>query len=25
VFAGLQPVLPKPPAAPATDPAGVGT
>jgi dTMP kinase len=25
VFAGLRPVLPKPPAAPATDPAGVGT
>jgi dTMP kinase len=25
VFAALQPVLPKPPAAPATDPAGVGT
>ena len=25
VFAGLRPVLPKPPAAPATDPAGIGT
>ncbi len=24
VFAGLRPVLPKPPAAPAADPAGVG-
>jgi dTMP kinase len=25
VFTGLRPVLPKPPAAPAADPAGVGT